>query len=168
MRGNRVLTNPEGIKPVAKLNSRSGIGVVLFEDSTIAEERSTTDESIDDSPYHFFYRNALEINNPQLTEVRKISGRTMKNYNIVNYAISLSILSVFIYFFATKTDFSHYFPQAGLWTYGLIIAIIFSPELMLIYWKNSSRQQMTILKHSRDTPWLQPEHRLALNLRDSK
>jgi len=88
MRRVGVPVNPDGIKPVAKLNVKE---IVLFENSTIAELKrpdvlNAGEYLIEKSPYQFLYTNIGEIQDPELkinTVISPIMKRIYYFYNIL-------------------------------------------------------------------------------------
>ena len=147
----KVHINPDGVEPVAKLDSS---GIVLFNDSTIAEERDIDELSIDNNPYHFLYRSSNEIRQPQFIEGANTPAALIVYSNIVNWTFFLCTLGTFIIFFSENTDFDYYFPYADLLLHAFIAVIVFSPELVKKYWVNKTGSKISISRYSRDDPFI--------------
>ena len=148
----KVHINPDGVKPVAKLISHRKI--VLFKDSTIAEERDIDELSIDNNPYHFLYRSPNDILRPRVIEGINTPAAFIVYSNILNWTFFLCTLGTFIIFFSENTDFDYYFPSADLLLFTFIAVIVFSPELVKNYWIKNTGSKISISRHSRDDPFI--------------
>jgi len=152
MRRARVPVNPEGSQPVAVLDTDSIMQIVLFENSTIAEERTVDDSSVDDSDYHFLYTNISEIQEPKYSESSSISNAMKIGYYIHNVLYIIGIISLFIFLLIMETDFEAYF-NGDMFVLLTIIALGIAPEIFLHFKGKNHYTRMLIKKYSRDDPY---------------
>ena len=153
MRRVRVPVNPEGVNPVAKLDLGD---IVLFENSTIAEERAVDEHTVDDSQYHFLFSNPSEIETPRLDMASKISDTMKKCYYLYNTLYFIGVISLLIFFLIENTDFQTTFmdnSDSYMWVYAIVGAVAFTPEILLHLRGQKHYSRIIIQKHARAEPY---------------